>query len=328
MLTAGLTAVLTAGPPGPADRAGTPGLPAAPCRPAWARCRAWRARTPRGLPVPGLPVLGCRCRAGREPGGGRRAPHHAGPRRAGRRRTVRWWLLAVDAGARRMSTMPAIARSSPRRGPPASSVWSTSLRSARPPIIRSTSFAPSTRIEQALATSAIDHVVLRPTAFMEHHAHGFNGKGLLESGKAKLIGPGTKPRNFVCAEDVAEFAVRALLRGSTAVSPARDRRPGSLQQRRGERAVRAQRPASRPRIGHLPPRVAGTMGDSGAAVSPRAWPASCICWSLPDDAFPERFDGAAELEHRFGVRLTTLEAFVQRQVSAARPAGSNRPDRR
>ncbi len=51
-------------------------------------------------------------------------------------------------------------------------------------------------IEQALAASGLDAVVLRPTAFMEHHAHNFNGKALLEKRKAPLIGPGTKPRNF------------------------------------------------------------------------------------------------------------------------------------
>ena len=62
-----------------------------------------------------------------------------------------------------------------------------------------------------MRASGLDAVILRPTAFMEHHAHNFNGKGLLDKGKAQLIGPGTKPRNFVCAADVAAFAVRALL---------------------------------------------------------------------------------------------------------------------
>ena len=58
-------------------------------------------------------------------------------------------------------------------------------------------------MEQALAASGLRHVVLRPTAFMEHHAHNFNGAGLLAKGKAQLIGPGTKPRNFVAASDAA-----------------------------------------------------------------------------------------------------------------------------
>ena len=46
---------------------------------------------------------------------------------------------------------------------------------------------------------------------MEHHAHNFNGEALLKKGKAQLIGPGTKKRNFVAATDVAGFALRALL---------------------------------------------------------------------------------------------------------------------
>jgi hypothetical protein len=36
--------------------------------------------------------------------------------------------------------------------------------------------------------------------------------------------------------------------------------------------------------------------------------------SLPDDAFDETFNGAAELERRFGVRLTRLEEFVAARV--------------
>ena len=66
-------------------------------------------------------------------------------------------------------------------------------------------------IEQVLAASGLDHVILRPTAFMEHHAHNFNGAGLLAKGKAQLIGRGTKLRNFIAATDVATLAVRALL---------------------------------------------------------------------------------------------------------------------
>ena len=45
-------------------------------------------------------------------------------------------------------------------------------------------------IEQMLLASGLDAVILRPTAFMEHHAHAFNGKGLLDKGKVQ--GPTTR----------------------------------------------------------------------------------------------------------------------------------------
>ena len=46
---------------------------------------------------------------------------------------------------------------------------------------------------------------------MELHAHLLNGKSILENGKTRMLGKGTKLRNFVAARDVALLAVRALL---------------------------------------------------------------------------------------------------------------------
>ena len=43
--------------------------------------------------------------------------------------------------------------------------------------------------------------------------------------------------------------------------------------------------------------------------------------SLPDDAFDETFDGAAELEQRFGIRLTRLDEFVAARVREHRSVG-------
>jgi uncharacterized protein YbjT (DUF2867 family) len=65
-------------------------------------------------------------------------------------------------------------------------------------------------VEQYLKRSGLSYTILRPTAFMEWHAHIFIGQPILEQGKVTLLGRGENPRNFVAGDDVARFAVIAL----------------------------------------------------------------------------------------------------------------------
>lgn len=65
-------------------------------------------------------------------------------------------------------------------------------------------------VEQYLQASGLAYTILRPSAFMEWHAHEFIGKPILEKGKVTLFGKGDRPRNFIAGEDVANFAVLAL----------------------------------------------------------------------------------------------------------------------
>ncbi|MAU01037.1 MAG: 3-beta hydroxysteroid dehydrogenase [Anaerolineaceae bacterium] len=65
-------------------------------------------------------------------------------------------------------------------------------------------------LEQYLRHCGLAHTVLRPTAFMESHAHMLIGQPILEKAKVQLFGRGENPRNFVAAQDVAQFAVLAL----------------------------------------------------------------------------------------------------------------------
>lgn len=65
-------------------------------------------------------------------------------------------------------------------------------------------------VEQYLQASGLAYTILRPSAFMEWHAHEFICKPILEQGKVTLFGKGDNPRNFVAGEDVANFAALAL----------------------------------------------------------------------------------------------------------------------
>lgn len=64
-------------------------------------------------------------------------------------------------------------------------------------------------VEQYLQHSRLAHTILRPTAFMDSHAHMLIGQPILETGKVSLFGQGENPRNFVAAEDVAHFVALA-----------------------------------------------------------------------------------------------------------------------
>lgn len=167
-------------------------------------------------------------------------------------------------------------------------------------------------IEQALVASGMACVILRPTAFMEHHVHAFNGLNVLTKGQAKLVGPGTKKRNFVAAGDVAHLAVRALLDEPLLFTRLDIGGPDHATNL--EVAALYARLAGQPhRVSHLPRGVARLMSVLARPVHPGMARLMRLL-SLPDDAFDESFDGAPELERRFGLRLTRLEEFVAARV--------------
>jgi NADH dehydrogenase len=177
-------------------------------------------------------------------------------------------------------------------------------------------FRTKHRIEQRVRDSGLETVVLRPTAFMEHHVHLFNGKALLDKGKTQLIGPGGKPRNFVAASDVARFAVRALIE---------DPLPFTMLDIGGRdhlsnvevAELYAREAGIEPRIGHLPAGAARAISVLAAPFHPGLARIMRLM-SLADDAFSERFDGAEALERDYGVKLTRVHDFVRQQVRLQR----------
>jgi uncharacterized protein YbjT (DUF2867 family) len=171
-------------------------------------------------------------------------------------------------------------------------------------------------IEQALALSGLDAVVLRPTAFMEAHAHEFIGKALLDKGKAQLIGAGDKPRNFVAASDVAQFALRALLEDPP---PFRLLEIGGPKHYSNQDVVRlyAQAAGVPARMSRLPAPLARVLSLLIKPLHPGVARILRMA-SVPAAAVPEHFDGADALERRYGIRLTRLEDFVRGQVARHR----------
>jgi uncharacterized protein YbjT (DUF2867 family) len=168
------------------------------------------------------------------------------------------------------------------------------------------------RVEEYLKASGLSYTILRPSAFMEVHAHVYNGKPLLDSGKTTLLGKGTKPRNFVAVRDVAHFALLALtdpkLKNLTLDIG------GPQNFTNNQVAELYAKAAGIPsRIGHLPPLVARVMSSVLQPFKPGV---SRIMYmnSLPDDAFDETFDPAKGVAE-YPTHLTSLEEFVRERVA-------------
>lgn len=71
-------------------------------------------------------------------------------------------------------------------------------------------------VEHYLAASGLDHVILRPTAFLDLYAHDLIGAAVVAGKRVFLLGRGTTRRNFVAVADVAAAAVAALERDDLA----------------------------------------------------------------------------------------------------------------
>lgn len=176
-------------------------------------------------------------------------------------------------------------------------------------------------IEQYLKASGLAYAILRPSAFMEWHAHIFNGKSMLEKGRTQLLGSGTKRRNFVAASDVAQFAAKVL------TEPSVDQRlleiggPGNFSNNEVAELY-ASTAGIEPRIAHLPAALARVIARIAQPIHPGLSRVMRLS-SLPDDAYSETFD-PTNLLRASPIRLTSLQEFVQKQVTQGhhRPASS------
>jgi len=171
-------------------------------------------------------------------------------------------------------------------------------------------FRTKFEIEQTLREGDLPFTVLRPTAFMEHHVHRFNGAMLLDKGFTVIVGPGTKPRNFVAVRDVVPFAMQALtddvLEGRTIDIGGPDH--ASNREVALMYAVRARQG----KVLHLP---LGVARVAAAAVRPfHEGIARLLDMALvPDGQWPETYDARAQ-QAEFPRELTTLDRFIDERI--------------
>ena len=178
-------------------------------------------------------------------------------------------------------------------------------------------------IERHLEASGLDFTILRPTAFMETHAHELVGKAILSGKPAVIFGRGEQRMNFVAARDVARFAVVALTdpaaRNITIEIGGRDNCT------RHEVAELYARLSGQPlRVRHIP---VGALRFLSAMIRPLHPGISDVMrMSVAFETIDQTFDPSETLG-RFPMPLTSLETFVRERIEDARTdlAPSRRP---
>ena len=165
-------------------------------------------------------------------------------------------------------------------------------------------------VERHLKDSGLSYTILRPTAFMDFHAHVLIGEPILAKGKVTLLGHGEQPRNFVAADDVALLAVRAIRDPSLAGATIEIGGPENLTNmdvvRIYERAA-----SRRAKVRHMPLGVVRAIAGLARAVHPGL--SQIMQMAVLAETTDQRFDSRA-LVARFQLKLTRLEDWIAQRL--------------
>jgi uncharacterized protein YbjT (DUF2867 family) len=182
-------------------------------------------------------------------------------------------------------------------------------------------FRTKAEIEEVLRESTLPYTILRPTAFMESHVHEFNGKLLLDKGFAVIVGPGSKPRNFIAVRDIVPFATQALTGDTLLGRTLEIGGPEAMSNR--EVALLYSVRSRQGKVFHLPLAVA--RGLAAVARPLHEGIARVLDIALvPDADWPEDFDARALRAEFPDWRPIGIDAFVDERVREWRRAGAGR----
>ncbi len=167
-------------------------------------------------------------------------------------------------------------------------------------------------VEQYLQRSGLDYTIIRPSAFMETHAHQLIGQPLLEKGKVSILGQGDSPRNFVAVPDVARLIAHVLDNPQAKGEIIEIGAPGNYTNNQVAQLY-AQAIGQEVKIGNVPrPMV--------RILSAVMWPfqpglSQVMRWALHTDSHDASFDPAPTLQ-QYPIEMKSLETFVAEQVNS------------
>lgn len=168
-------------------------------------------------------------------------------------------------------------------------------------------------VEALLRASGLPFTIVRPTAFMDFHAHVLIGQPILERRRVVLVGRGEQPRNFVAADDVAQLIVLALREGSLLGETVDIGGPENLTAmdvvRRYEHVA-----GTGATVVHVPRGVASFLSFVTRPIHHGL--SQVLQVAAMADSVDQQYD-ARSFERRFPIRLTRLDEWIAQHAAVA-----------
>jgi uncharacterized protein YbjT (DUF2867 family) len=169
-------------------------------------------------------------------------------------------------------------------------------------------------VEQYLRRSGLDYTIIRPTAFMETHAHQLIGQPLLEKGKVSILGQGDSPRNFVAVNDVARLIEMVLDNPQAKGEIVEIGGPDNYTNNQVAQLY-AQAIGNEVKIGNVPRPVVRILSAVMRLFQPGL--SQVMGRALHEDSHDNSFDPAPTLQ-KYPLELTSLETFVAEKVASGK----------
>lgn len=194
----------------------------------------------------------------------------------------------------------------------------TSIYTIDPVYQRVPFFRIKQEVEEYLKASGLPYTILRPSAFMESHAHELIGKPIIKKERVIMIGRGLQPRNFVAADDVARVAMIALSDQSLLGQTVAIGGPGNYTNMDVVRLYEHYT-GHQAKVTHLPPAVSRALSLMMRPFHPGFSQVLKIA-TLSDKA-GQSFDVQSLLE-KIPIRLTSLEEWVENKLASSTGSAS------
>ena len=167
-------------------------------------------------------------------------------------------------------------------------------------------------VEQHLINSGLNYTILRLPAFMEWHAHKLLGKSIIDKGKVTILGKGENPTNFIAVDDIVQ-ALNIMVGNQVYYNKIINLAGPENISRNQVAGIYGRLLNKTPKVSHVP---VGALNVLAAIINPFHPGVARI---MKFSAYTDNADATMNVNDsvkQFGLRPTTIEEFIKKQVSS------------